>query len=43
MRSLSTEAYHLGFNKPFSYLLAWVQFGGRHGGRVPPLFETGVT
>jgi len=24
MRSLSTEANHLGFNKPFSYLLASV-------------------
>jgi len=23
MHSLSTEAHHLGFNKPFSYLLVW--------------------
>jgi len=24
-------------------LLAWAQFGGGHGGRVPPLFQTGGT
>jgi len=24
-----------------SLLCAWAQFGGGHGGRVPPLFQTG--
>jgi len=26
-----------------SQIYAWVQFGGGHGGRVPPLFQTGGT